>query len=94
MIQQREADIIVHEINPQETTIELLSSMILRVAYPRGLKHNAAGKRIWLDSGVADKAGRARSDHTGISAFKLIRRAPEDGGIGIALRSNTDPVKD
>ena len=90
---KREADIIVHEINPQETTIELLSSMILRVAYPRGLKHNAAGKRIWLDSGVADKAGRARSDHTGISAFKLIRRAPEEGGIGIALRSNTDPVK-
>ena len=89
----REASVIVHEFNPQEITIEALSEMILKVAYPRSLKAKAEGKRIWIDSGAADKAGRARSDQTGLSAFKLIRRRPEDGGIGIALRSTTDPVR-
>ena len=89
----REASVIVHEFNPQEITIEALSEMILKIAHPRSLKAKAEGKRIWIDSGAADKAGRARSDQTGLSAFKLIRRLPADGGIGIALRSTTDPVR-
>jgi hypothetical protein len=91
--ESRKASVIIHEFNPQEVTIEGLSQMILSIAYPRSLMANALGKKIWLDSGVADKAGRARSDQTGLSAFKLIRRSPEDGGIGIPLRSTTDPVR-
>ena len=91
--ESRQASVIVHEFNPQEITIERLSEMILRIAYPRSFKIDAPGERIWIDSGVADKAGRARSDQTGLSAFKLIRRPPEDGGIGIPLRSTTDPVR-
>jgi hypothetical protein len=89
----REASIIVHEINPAEVTIEALSEMILRVAYPRSSKQQSLHKRIWLDSGVADKSGRARSDQTGLSAFKLIRREVDEGGIGLPLRSTTDPVR-
>ena len=89
----REASIIVHEINPAEVTIESLSEMILRVAYPRSSKQKSLHKRIWLDSGVADKSGRARSDQTGLSAFKLIRREVDEGGIGLPLRSTTDPVR-
>lgn len=52
----REASVIVHEINPAEVTIESLSEMILRVAYPRSSKQKSIHKRIWLDSGVADKS--------------------------------------
>lgn len=91
--EKREASIIVHEFNPQEITIESLSEMILRIAWPRLLRASAPGARIWLDSGVADKAGKARSDHTGISAFKMIRRNPDAGGIGLPLKSTTDPVR-
>lgn len=89
----REASIVVHEINPQEVTIEQLSTMILQVAWPRSMQASAPGKRIWIDTGVADKAGRARSDHTGLSAFRLIRKTPSEGGIGLPLRSTTDPVR-
>ena len=56
--EEREASIIVHEINPQEVTIAQLSDMILRVAWPRAHKDSAPGARIWIDTGVADKAGR------------------------------------
>ena len=89
----RQASIVVHEFNPQEVTIEQLSSMILQVAWPRSMQASAPGKRIWIDTGVADKAGRARSDHTGLSAFRLIRKTPSEGGIGLPLRSTTDPVR-
>lgn len=89
----RQASIVVHEFNPQEVTIEQLSTMILQVAWPRSMQASAPGKRIWIDTGVADKAGRARSDHTGLSAFRLIRKTPSEGGIGLPLRSTTDPVR-
>ena len=89
----RQASIVVHEFNPQEVTIEQLSSMILQIAWPRSMQASAPGKRIWIDTGVADKAGRARSDHTGLSAFRLIRKTPSEGGIGLPLRSTTDPVR-
>lgn len=91
--EDREASIIVDEINPNEVTIEKLSRLILKVAYPRKLQGDAPPNAILLDTGVADKAGRARSDHTGLNAFKLIRKPPADGGIGIPLKSTTDPVR-
>ena len=89
----RQASIVIHEFNPQEVTIEQLSTMILQVAWPRSMQASAPGKKIWIDTGVADKAGRARSDHTGLSAFRLIRKTPSEGGIGLPLRSTTDPVR-
>ena len=61
-------------------------------AWPRSLKSEAPGERIWLDYGVADKAGRARNDQTGRSAFKAMR-APPPLGLGMPLRSNTDPIR-
>jgi hypothetical protein len=89
----REASIIIHEFNPKEVTIEQLSQMILTFAWPRALMSMAPSSRVWLDTGVADKAGKARSDHTGLSAFRMIRKHPDDGGIGLPMRSTTDPVR-
>jgi hypothetical protein len=91
--EEREASIIVHEINPQEVTIAQLSEMILRVAWPRAHKDSAPGARIWIDTGVADKAGKARSDQTGRSAFREIAKPIGSGGIGLPLRFTTDPVR-
>ena len=91
--EEREASVIVHEINPQEVTIAELSEMILRVAWPRAHKAQAPGQRIWLDTGVADKAGKARSDHTGRSAFREMGKGVDQGGLGLPLRSTTDPVR-
>lgn len=90
--QSRDASVIVHEINPKETTVDELVSMILLIAWPRSLASSAPGPRIWLDSGVADKAGRARNDQTGRSAFRLLK-APPPLGIGLPLRWTTDPVR-
>ena len=90
--EEREATIIVHEINPQECTVEELARKILLIAYPRTLAHQAPGKRIWLDGGVADKAGAARNDQTGRSAFREMRKPPDQGGIGLPLRFTTDPL--
>lgn len=89
----RQASVIVHEINPQEVTISQLSEMILRVAWPRSNQAAAPGPRIWLDAGCADKAGRARSDQTGRSAFREIAKGIDSGGIGMPLRNTTDPVR-
>lgn len=89
----RQASVIVHEINPQEVTISQLSEMILRVAWPRSNRAAAPGPRIWLDAGCADKAGRARSDQTGRSAFREIAKGIDAGGIGMPLRNTTDPVR-
>lgn len=90
--ESRQASVVVAELNPHEVTIEQLSGMILAIAWPRSLKAQAPSPRIWLDTGVADKAGAARSDHTGRSAFRMIKRHPDEGGIGMPLRWTTDPV--
>ena len=87
----RECDVIVHEINPSEVTIKDLSKLILDVAYPR--KYDDGSNKILLDGGCADKSGRARSDLTGSTAFRELAKHPNDGGIGLTLRSTTDPFK-
>ena len=86
------ADVICAEINPQEVTTSQLATLILAVAWPRSLRSSAPAERIWLDNGVADKAGRARNDQTGRSAFRAMRSNPPHG-LGLPLRSNTDPIR-
>jgi hypothetical protein len=86
------ADVICAEINPQEVTTSQLATLILAVAWPRSLMSSAPAERIWLDNGVADKAGRARNDQTGRSAFRAMRSNPPHG-LGLPLRSNTDPIR-
>jgi len=86
------ADVICAEINPQEVTTAQLATLILAVAWPRSLRSSAPAERIWLDNGVADKAGRARNDQTGRSAFRAMRGNPPHG-LGLPLRSNTDPIR-
>ena len=90
--EERSADVICAELNPHEVTVEELARLILSIAWPRSLKGDAPGERIWLDVGTADKAGRARNDQTGRSAFRAMR-APPPLGLGMPLRSNTDPIR-
>ena len=87
-----DATVICHEINPQEVTTDQLTTLILSIAWPRSLKSKAPGPRIWIDTGVADKAGKARNDQTGQSAFRVMRQEPPRG-IGVPLRHTTDPIK-
>ena len=87
-----DATVICHEINPQEVTTDQLTTLILSIAWPRSLKAKAPGPRIWIDTGVADKAGKARNDQTGQSAFRVMRQDPPRG-IGVPLRHTTDPIK-
>ena len=87
-----QASVICHEINPKEVTTEQLTTLILAIAWPRSLKDQAPGPRIWLDTGVADKAGKARNDQTGQSAFRVMRQPPPRG-LGVPLRHTTDPIK-
>ena len=89
---QLEATVICHEINPKEVTTQQLTTLILAIAWPRSLKDQAPGPRIWLDTGVADKAGKARNDQTGQSAFRVMRQLPPRG-LGVPLRHTTDPIK-
>ena len=86
------ADVICHEFNPREVTTEQLTQLILSVAWPRKYQAQAPSPKIWLDVGVADKAGRARNDQTGINAFRVMRQPPPRG-LGLPLRSTTDPLK-
>lgn len=90
--EELEASVICAEFNPKEVTTEQLARLITSIAWPRSLKDQAPSSRIWLDDGVADKAGRARNDQTGASAFRAMRSAPPVG-LGIALRSTTDPIR-
>ena len=87
-----QASVICHEINPKEVTTQQLTTLILSIAWPRSLKDQAPGTRIWLDTGVADKAGKARNDQTGQSAFRVMRQPPPRG-LGVPLRHTTDPIK-
>ena len=90
--EELQATVICAELNPREVTTEELARLILAIAWPRELQHLAPSPRIWLDSGVADKAGKARNDQTGASAFRAMRAAPPKG-LGMALRWTTDPVR-
>jgi len=90
--ERREASVIVAEFNPKEVTTDQLAQMILSVAWPRELRALAPSPRIWLDGGVADKAGKARNDQTGASAFRAMRASPPKG-LGMALRSTQDPIR-
>ena len=87
-----QASVICHEINPAEVTTSQLAEMILSIAWPRSLRAQAPGPRIWLDDGVADKAGKARNDQTGASAFRAMR-APPPAGLGMPLRNTSDPIR-
>ena len=86
------ADVICAEFNPAEVTVKQLAQLILSVAWPRALQSSAPGERIWLDNGAADKAGKARNDQTGASAFRAMRAAPPNG-LGMPLRSTTDAIR-
>jgi len=86
------ADVICAELNPNEVTVEQLAALILAIAWPRSLRHQAPSDRIWIDQGCADKAGKARNDQTGASAFRAMR-APPPKGLGFPLRSTTDPIR-
>lgn len=86
------ADVICAEINPQEITLSDLAKEILKIAAPRDLaKHYP--NRILLDGASGDKAGSARSDRTALSAFHELSKSPAQGGIGIAFRWCTDPIR-
>jgi hypothetical protein len=91
--EQLEATVICHEINPAEVTAQQLAQLILSIAWPRSLQAQAPSARIWLDDGVADKAGKARNDQTGASAFRAMRAEPSRGGIGMHLRNTSDPIR-
>ena len=91
--EQLQASVICAELNPAEITTSQLAQLILSIAWPRSLKAQAPGPRIWLDDGVADKAGKARNDQTGASAFRAMRAAPGTGGIGMPLRNTSDPIR-
>ena len=86
------SDVICAELNPAEVTVAQLAQLILAIAYPRALQSSAPSDRIWIDNGCADKAGKARNDQTGASAFRAMRAAPPHG-LGIPLRSTTDPIR-
>jgi hypothetical protein len=90
--EQLQATVICAEINPTEVTTEELARLILSIAWPRSMRDSAPSSRIWLDHGVADKAGKARNDQTGASAFRAMRAAPPRG-LGMGLRATTDPIK-
>jgi hypothetical protein len=91
--EELEATVICHEINPAEVTTQQLAQLILSIAWPRSLQAQAPSARIWLDDGVADKAGKARNDQTGASAFRAMRAEPNKGGIGMHLRNTSDPIR-
>jgi len=86
------ASVICQEFNPKEVTTEQLARLISSVAWSRSLKDSAPSPKIWLDDGVADKAGKARNDQTGASAFRAMRSHPPLG-LGLSLRSTTDPIR-
>jgi len=86
------ADIICGELNPREVSLDDLAQLIMAIAWPRKIKQYAPSPRIWLDDGVADKAGAARSDHSGISAFRHLGSDPPRG-IGLPLKWTTDPIR-
>ena len=84
--EELQATVICAELNPPEVTTEELARLILAIAWPRELQHLAPSPRIWLDSGVADKAGKARNDQTGASAFQLKRDLIQGlGSTGVRL---------
>ena len=91
--EELEATVICHEINPAEVTTQQLAQLILSIAWPRSLQAQAPSARIWLDDGVADKAGKARNDQTGASAFRAMRADINSGGIGMHLRNTSDPIR-
>ena len=86
------ADVIAAEINPQEIKLSDLAKEILKIAAPRELAWQYPD-RIFLDAASGDKAGAARNDQTAITAFKALKNKPDEGGIGMAFRWCTDPVK-
>lgn len=86
-------DIVHREINPQNCTLDQLVRKILEIACPREQASLYPSTHILLDGGSCDKAGLAKSDQTGIENIRLIKRAISEGGIGLALRFTTDPVR-
>jgi hypothetical protein len=85
---------VLKEINPQEVTIDQLRQADPRTRMATSSSSRAApGPRIWLDSGVADKAGHARNDQTGRSCLRRPLSPHRGGGDRCASELDTDPVR-
>jgi len=88
-----DADVIVESIFPEDSTVREFCAAILTVAWPRDLPGRPASAIYHLDSAVGDKAGRARSDQTGVSTIAMMQRPPSDGGVGLHFRTPTPGVR-
>jgi len=86
-------DVIHKEINPQNCKVSDLAKLILEIACPRSEAHLYPNTHILLDGGSCDKAGLAKSDQTGLENIRVIKRPIAEGGIGMALRFTTDPIR-
>ena len=90
------ADVVVGELNPNDVTLDELAKLVLGMAWPRALADQVpqdGRDRFWLDAGSIDKAARARNDRTLRSTVQDLARSPSEGGIGLQLRTTTDPVR-
>jgi hypothetical protein len=88
-----DADIVVADLLPRDTTTQELAAQVLSVAWPRRLASSAPGPRWLLDLGTCDRSGHNENDQTGHANVKIFAADPSDGGIGMRLRSTSDPVK-
>lgn len=94
--------IIVGEVNMARVSDRDLVDGILDIAWPRAQRELApkGGARVWLDHGVIDKAARAKRSESLKSTRKIYSAAvhvnadgSRAGGVGIPLRTVTDPKK-
>jgi len=85
-------DVIFQEISPRDVTLSEFIRTILAIAWPRASRSTAPDDRIWLDEGVGDKAGHARSDRTLTTSIQEMRKNPPNG-LGLQIRTTTDPVR-
>ncbi len=85
-------DVVVGEINPEGVRTVELARLILERAWPRSLLDTAPGGRFLMDRGCGDVAGRApdKTDTTLRTTFSVLAASPDDGGIGMRLRSTHD----
>lgn len=91
-------DVVFDEVAPDGgfTLTHELAQLVLERAWPRALRAGYAGGpsgRYMLDGLCGDPSGWARDRHSGESDIDLLARAPTAGGLGMRMRTPSDPVR-
>lgn len=84
VVDGQQVDVVFSELMPDDCLVGDLCARINAEAARWGVR---------VEAGAGDPAGKAVNDQTGVDSINYLARSQSQGGVGVRLRYETDPIK-